>query len=497
MEGYLQAVIYFGLAIILGGYIGLSRHSKKGLLKIPFGLLVFFFLLMGLVPIFKYAHIEETSSSLRVAASIVLWMAIARIAVYLVVDYILRQKRGVLIPTITRDFGLAIIYFIIAMIVIKHRTNVNLGALLTTSAILTAVIGFAMQDTLGNLFSGLALQMEHPYQIGDWIGFEGIVGKVEGITWKSTKILTRTEELIFVPNNTIAKSTLTNFSRPTPRHIVHIEVGISYNEPPHKARQAILEVLADHPNVLHRPEPSVRVVKYNDFSVDYKIFFATEDVEAEEKTKAEILNNLWYKFRRKGIKIPYPIRDLYHFSPGAMKEEEKKRLLLQEEDILKDLGRIEIFGSLSNEALKQLAEKTKVLHFAGGEKIVRQNDKPGPMYILKNGLCSVTILRGDGIETEIATLCEGQFFGEMSVLTGAPRTASIKAISDASCYEIEKELLSDIFKTYPDTMEKIAHCLMQRKEELNLHISTTSAQTQSKKDNENQLLAKIKTFFGL
>lgn len=494
---YLSIVIYVFLAVLFGFYLALSRRPKSRAPKVPLGLLFVFFVIKALVPLFNRFGLYSAASSLDVASAVILWMFVVRAIVYLVVDYFIRQKKGVLIPSITRDFGLAVAYTIIAMIVLKHRTDVNLGSLLTTSAILTAVIGFAMQDTLGNLFSGLALQLEHPYQIGDWIGFNEIEGKVVGITWKSTKILTRTEELVFVPNNTIAKSTLKNFSRPSKKHITFLEVGTSYNDPPHRVRKAVKETILNHPKVLKDHEPMVFVTKYNDFSIDYKAFFATDDFASEGRTRFEIMNDLWYKFRRDNIRIPYPIQEEWQVIPSDIKEEEKNRRLLQEEDIFNMLREQDLFRSLASDTVRELARRVLTLDFADGEAIVRQGDPAGPMYIINEGECKVLVSHGADGPAEVAVLRKGDAFGEMSVLTGEPRTATVRANGFVSCYEISKDDMKDIFRADPSVMERMGQMLAKRTAELAGHKDRAEEAVKSAAEKQNQLVSRIRSFFGL
>lgn len=494
---YMQVASYFIAVILLASYSSLSHREKSKLPRIPVGLFILFFLFKTMIPVFNYVGLYSNAQTFNIAAVIALWMAIVRAGTYIVIDWFLRAKREMNIPTITRDFALAICYIIIAMIVLKNKTNINLGSLLTTSAILTAVIGFAMQDTLGNLFSGLALQMEHPYQIGDWIGFEGIEGRVVGITWKSTKILTRAEEMVFVPNNTIAKSRLTNFSRPSPRHISSIEIGASYNDPPHKVRKAVIEVIKNHPAILKSFEPAVRVIKYDSFSINYRAVFAVDDFANEGKIKCDILNDIWYKFRRHGIKIPYPMQEQMDISVIEQREMKRLSRAKDEAEIEDTISKIDLFSKLGAEVRKDLTGRIAVLEYAEGEAIVHQGGPPGPMFIIKEGECAVLASGEAGGSVEVARLKAMQFFGEMSVLTGQPRTATVKATKDTTCYEVEKEDLIAIFSNNTEALSKVSEVLTERQIALEKHKTKLSADAITKAEQEKQLVNKIKSFLGL
>lgn len=494
---YMQIMIFIILAFLLISYRVLSQMSKGKIPKIPLGLFILYVLINIAAPIFEYTKIYNVSTSLSIGGTIVLWMAVIRLLMFFIVDYFIRHKKGIVIPSITRDFALAILYVAVAMIVLKHKTDVNLGSLLTTSAILTAVIGFAMQDTLGNLFSGLALQIEHPYQIGDWIGFEGMVGKVVGITWKSTKMVTGADEMILVPNNTIAKSTLKNFSRPTARHTASIEIGASYDTPPHKVKQALLTIMKDNPKIIIGSPPDIRITKYDNFSINYKAIFATDDFSTEEKTKAELLNAIWYKFKREGIKIPYPVQEQIEMKPENLARLEAKDKITAKTDILEILSQVEMFSTLSQEARADLAGRISVLEFAAGETVVGQGDPSGPMYIIKEGQCSVLVSHQGGATTEVAKLGAGQFFGEMSVLTGAPRTATVKAVSELICYEIDKGDMKTLFSEYPDALASVGSILEKRQAELAEHKAKAQESSKEIEQQKGRLIFKIKAFLGL
>jgi small-conductance mechanosensitive channel/CRP-like cAMP-binding protein len=494
---YIQIVVFISIAFLCAFYRFIAKREKSKLLKIPLGLIILYAILKALIPVFSVANLPNVASMLSVAAMIVIWMAIIRIVVFFIVDYFIRQKRGVAFPTITRDFALGILYIVAAMIVVKQQTDINLGSLLTTSAILSVVVGFALQDTLGNLFSGLALQMEHPYQIGDWIGFEGLEGKVEGITWKSTKILTRSEEMIFVPNNTIAKSTLINYSRPTNKHVTFIEIGASYDDPPHKVKNAVIGVIKNHPKVLANHPPLVIVTKYDNFSINYKAFFATEDFATEGRTKAEILNDLWYKFRREGIKIPYPMQEQMDISPAELNETAKQKRIKEELKIGEIFGKIDLFEALPAGILKDLTSRIAILEFSSGEAIVRQGDVPGPMYVIKEGECSIQVSHDGAEPIELAKLGPMQFFGEMSVLTGAPRTATVKALANTICYEIEKEDLKTIFSDNPLMLARISEVLVLRQAALSKHKAKMEDDAALRAKQQGELMSKIKAFFGI
>ena len=173
---------------------------------------------------------------LDVASAIFLYWAGIRILFMLTVGLWYRWRRRTVVPKITRDRILFAAYAVTVLVVLRTRGGVNLVGLITTSAVLTAVIGLAAQNFLGNLFSGLSIQVEQPFRIGDWIEYGSYQGKVVHIGWEAAHIKTFDDELIIIPNLDLAKSVIKNHSRPTIRHAMKIEVGVEYGAAPGRVR---------------------------------------------------------------------------------------------------------------------------------------------------------------------------------------------------------------------------------------------------------------------
>jgi small-conductance mechanosensitive channel len=171
------------------------------------------------------------------------------------------------------------------------------------------IVGNATQDTLGNLISGLALNTERPFQIGDWVTVGSHTGVVVDTTWRATRLRTKADDYIVIPNSSIAREPIVNFSRPTRNHGCYQAIGVSYDTPPNKVRQVVLNVLAECPEVCAEPAPSVFLTGYGDFSVNFTIKFFIADFPRQDPIQSGIMDRLWYAFRREGISIPYPIQD--------------------------------------------------------------------------------------------------------------------------------------------------------------------------------------------
>jgi len=499
MDGALQEIFQFihsyathplvlaGLVLLLILYQTAARKSRA-LPQIPVGLIIIYLILEIVDVLLRPYEIGKWSKYMDVATTIALYCVVARFLVAAIMEVWLKKMRKAPLPSITRDFVLAVAIIVIVLWVLRSVGGINLASLLTTSAILTAVIGLALQDTLGSFFAGISLQIERPYQIGDWIACKGYEGKVVGINWRTTRIMTRLSEMIYIPNNEITKDVIKNYSQPDTDHIVIIEVGVEYGAPPNKVKKVILDVLKTHPNIVQEFNSTVRLVKFNDFSVDYYIITKLNDLSREPLIMSEVLNQLWYALRRNGIRIPFPIRDVNMRQVDVEKEQADQLAWIQ-----KSIRRIPILKSLSDENVQQLAQGVLVEQYAVGEEIVHQGVEGDSMYLIQSGLCDVIVEKTGSHSQRVASLGSGDFFGEMSLLTGEKRTATVRAREDSVVISIGKDAFKEIIISRPEISEGLAAALAKRQAEL----KEATKEVRVVEANTKTFLTRIKSVFGL
>lgn len=475
------------LAVLLVIYQGAAKRSRA-LPNIPLGIVILYLVLEILVVSLKPFELGKWQKYLDIATTVVLYMVVVRYIVALIMEVWLVRLRKKVLPTITRDFVLAVSFIVIVLWVLRTVGGINLASLLTTSAILTAVIGLALQDTLGSFFAGLSLQIERPYQIGDWIACKGFEGKVVGINWRTTRILTRFGEKVYIPNNEITKDVIKNFSQPDTTHIEKLEFGVEYGARPNKVREVALAALKMHPNVVKDYRSTVRLVEFGDFSVKYAIYTKIDDLQRRYIVLAEIMNQIWYSLKRAGIRIPFPIRDVNMRQVDV--EKEKKEQLAWIEHNLK---RIPILKSLGSNELKELAVGVRVEHYDNGEQVVKQGDAGDTMYLIQQGGCDVVVEKPGAYTQKVATLAAGNYFGEMSLLTGENRTATVIAKGDALLIAISREAFQNIIVSLPEISEGLAKALAERQAELDQIKRDAPAVAATTKT----LLGRIKKVFHL
>ena len=483
--------LMIGAVLLLFIYMLLAKRSRF-LPFLPFGFLIVYFAIRAIFQFVGHLPIiSEYDKWIGVASSVILSWAVIRLTFALLIELPLKYWKEIEIPHITRDFILLICYAILFFVVLRARGDVNLAGLITTSAALTVVIGLAAQTTLGNFFSGLVLQMEHPFSIGDWITYGSHTGRVIGITWKSTRIKTRDDILIYLPNNELSNGILVNYSKPDHRIVCRLNIGLEYGAPPNKVSQVILDVVKQHPKVLKNPRPQVRLMSFDDSSINYQIRFWYENYIHDPQIKADINNQLWYALRRHDINIPFPIRDTQHAHiERRYKLQERKQLSLQISEMLEN---VPLFVALPSEDRQKVAEQATIQEYGAGELIVHQDAPGDSLYIILDGACEV-LLGDEGQKLKkMATFNKGDFFGEMSLLTGEVRSATVKALEYATVIRVDKELFSTILASNPDIIEQLGEAMAQRQQDL----SNEANKIQNKSTVQRKLISRMKDFFGL
>src|SRR5205085_4877987 len=185
------------------------------------------------------------------------------------------------------------------------------------TAVSAVVLGLALQDTLGNFFAGLAIQIEKPFRVGHWVSIRGTDGVVSEITWRATKMRTKAGNFVVVPNSLLSRDTIVNYSEPAVETRLELEVGVTYDVPPNRVKATILAAIQDEPLISHTVAPEVLLVNFGESSITYRIRVWISDFAADERLKDHIRSAVYYAFHRSGIVIPYPMRTVIMKEPAA------------------------------------------------------------------------------------------------------------------------------------------------------------------------------------
>lgn len=414
----------------------------------------------------------------------------------LVLD-VLPVGRGGPPPAILRDIVAAVVGGLILVVLLRASFGIDVAALVATSAALSIVIGLALQETLSNLFAGLALMIERPFEPGDWVRIGPHIGSVKEVSWRAVKIqLLRQEDYLIIPNSVIARTEVVNISQPTPIHGHSVEIGVVYGEPPNRVRGVLLEAAVEVPDVLRQPPPAVELIRFDNFSVVYRLTVWIKDFAHLREIEGEVLAHVWYAFRRHDIKIPFPVSDVYWRDAQQVGADAERR---ERSRVTALLGNVDFLEALTREQRERLASDARVVPYQKGLAVVRQGETGDSLFVIVSGHVEVFGQHEDrGPERSLARLGPGSYFGEMSFLTGAPRSATIRALEDTELLVLTREALRPVLLADPAVAERLSHTLARRRAERDDVLQRMSVErASSEREEEGTLLRSIRRFFGL
>lgn len=442
----------------------------------------------------------STANVLREVGAIGAGIAIIRLWGLLIFRFIL-PRAYITPPRIAEDISVIVAYAAWGLVRLRFA-GLDLGSIVATSAMITAVVAFAMQDTLGNILGGLALQLDNSIEIGDWIKVDDVTGRVVDIRWRSTLVETRNWETVVFPNSQLMKNKFLVLGRRMDQPVQWrrwIWFNVNLNIPPTKVSGTTEDAIAkaNLQNVATTPAPSCVLMEMDKGCARYALRYWLTNLAADDPTDAMVRWHIYAALERAGIKLV-----LEEHSMHLIKENEKFEELAQHHELerrIKTLHRVELFSQLSDKELKHLASHLKYAPFAQGDVISKQGAIAHWLYIIINGDAEVSVEAADGKSHTLNVLSRGNVFGEMGMMTGAPRTANVIAKTDVECYRLDKAGFEDIMQARPAIAEEVTHILVSRRAELDRvlqeageHIKPKEAHVQ-----HTEILATIKGFFGL
>ncbi len=419
-----------------------------------------------------------------------------RSLVFLAVDVVFGRKTHRTAPRIFRDLTQAVVYVIVVLLTLR-AIGVEPGSLLTTSALLTAVIGLSLQDTLGNMVSGLALQMQRPFKVGDWIQFEHElrqIGQVTEVNWRATTLMTSDLVEVIVPNATLARSAIRNYSQPSPISRRTVSVQGPYGVATHRVQEAIARGLVGTPGVLADPPPWVQTRAFADSGIEYTVYFFIDDFPSRERTDGQVRDRIWYAMQRANVGIPFPIRTVHlHQVSEETSQRDHERELERRDRIV---SCVDFLGVLPPAVHRQLASRSEVRRFAPGEVVVAQGEPGCELFIIDTGDVTIELAR-EGRQLTVAKLGSGRFFGEMGLMTGEPRAATVRATTSCALLVIGKDAFHGAIAGIPEVLEKMSDLLAERQAELEAAASERRPSIEPMQERSKRLISQIKSFFEL
>lgn len=428
----------------------------------------------------------------EIVAKVSLALAGVRTGWIVVVEWALNDGSALGISRISRDLVQAAL-FLIASIAAAREAGADARALATTGGLVTAGLTFSLQQTLGDLVAGLLLQAEAPFKVDDWIAYDenpAHIGRVVEINWRATKIITDDLVILAVPNSALSKATIVNFHEPSPPARRTVRVTVSYDTPPEQMFAVAVDAARQVEGVISEPGPNCIVEEFADSGVTYALRFFIRDQPARVRIESGVRTRLWYALKRAGIEIVFPrtdvsLRDAKTESDATMARERVAR-----EEMF---THVEFFRVLPRDERVKLAERARTILFATGETVVRQGDTGTEMYLLAHGELGVFT---DGGKKEIARVPVGGFFGEMALLTGEPRSATVRAVKPCTVHVIDKPVMQSLFDAHPQMLGVVSEAVAARQDEIARSRGEQLGSSADITSRHRGLMTRMKLFFG-
>ncbi len=483
------------VAALLAVLLRVFRPGLRRELRVTWVLLLLTVLAQGGTALAESQTLASLAAILGGAATVIAVLALIQLAV-LIVFHVLLPTFGVVAPRIVEDLtvtGLSLAWGLVWL----SLSGVDPTQLFTTSAIITAVLAFAMQDTLGNVLGGVALQLDNSLKVGEWVRIDEISGRVVDVRWRYTAIETRNRETIVVPNSWLMKNRFGVLRRRLDEPLVWRRT-LSFSVETSAAPTAVIRALqqgvtdAQIEHVASEPPPNAILVDTGAGCFRYALRYWLKDPQFDDPTDSLVRIHALAALTRAGISLGVPQEERLMVKENDSWRQANERRELDRR--LQAVQRTSLFAKLPAQEQMTLAEHLVHAPFVRGDTLTRQGAVAHWLYLIVQGEAEV-LVDNAGARTRIATLHDGDFFGEMGMLTGEPRTATVVATSDVDCYRLDKVGFAKVLMARPNMAEEISAVLEQRRQEIDIRVK--QATQSSPRSYSEDLLTRIKSFFGV
>jgi len=478
----------FAAVVAIALFLVTAPRERRGLARGPALLLGLALLPLAAAMLFpeEAAAGEAAALASRLFSLASLFQAIVLLTLVSVWERLVRPPSTILLDVL-RWFAAAA-----AVAIILGEAGVEPGTLFAGSAVVTAAVGFALRDTLGNVFSGLALQSERPFEIGDWIQYDdnsAHIGRVVEVNWRATRVITLDEAFVVIPNGQLGLASIRNFSKPDPWSRRSLFVTTPYAVSPQRVQEIILEAIRGSFGVLDHPSPSVVTNAFTDRGVEHWVRLFTTEFDKRDRVDGMARDRIWFALARHGIEIPVATQQV-RLSRLPTPESESPDAAADRRDAI--LRRVGLLTLLDETSRRRLAASAREQTFAAGEPIIRQGAPGSSLFVIEEGRVAVRVDGDTRPATHLAELGPGEFFGEMSLLTGEPRSATVTALVETRLLTIDKEIFRPCLEAEPRLAEALERFLVDRKATQPIAISSDPSPLR-----ERDLLRRIREFFAI
>ncbi len=430
---------------------------------------------------------SEIDRLFKLLSAVALALAVAQTAFVLVADFVLgRNGKRPLRPMIR--YSLLGVTFLVASLIGLRAGGVTTFGVLASGAVVVGGIGAAVAEVLRQVGAGVLVQYARPFEVGDIVHVQSFErrGRVLATSWRTTTLRSNDGVDHLVPNNEFVTKTVTNYGHGERSFRRDVDFDATYDAPPELVKQAVLEAIRDVEGIEPEPASMVIVSAFRDSGVAYQFRYWTRRGEDFELVDADVRARLWYAFARSGLAFPFPTRTL-HLAPtrDAVVDQDARVRMLQ---------KCELFAPLSEEAVADIALHGHEHLYAAGEVIVRAGDPGRSMHVILDGEAIVTSADD---RRELFRLGAGQFFGEMSLVTGAARTATVLTAGATRTFVLDEPSFRATLSRHPEVAEALSDILATRQTELAAKLEARSPDDDRRKETRSVMLERLKSLFGL
>jgi small-conductance mechanosensitive channel/CRP-like cAMP-binding protein len=501
-------LIFAGLAlavVVVAGLLRLAPRAPRRRLRRSVILLGFYAAVLVLGSALSWTAAPGLVAGLRVAASVLQLLLLINLLAIAIFDLLLRALR-VDYPDILHDVMVGAAY-VVALGVLMHRAGVNLTGIVATSAVVTAVIGLSLQATLGNVVGGISLQLDDSINEGDWIELDNKTqGEVKKIRWRHTVIETRDWDTLVIPNGQLMTQSIRILGKrsgePVQRRM-WVYFNVDFRFAPAEVIRVVEDALQGAPldGVARSPKPHCLCHDMARDNSDSVCYYAARywltDFSRNDSTNSLVRQRIYAALKRAQIPLAIPAKTIFVSQDDTEHRDRKRAREL--ESHMAALAAIDLFANLSEDEQRTLAASARLAPFSPHEVITRQGATAHWLYVLLKGKAAVRVSAPDGEERQVAVLEAPNFFGEMALMTGQPREATVIAQGEVECLRVDRKDLEGIIQSRPEIASEISSVLATRRVELAVAREglDSNAKSQRLSSEQNRILHSIRDFFGL
>ncbi|KPL88918.1 mechanosensitive ion channel family protein [Herpetosiphon geysericola] len=433
--------------------------------------------LVGLWSDQQLEHWPLLTKILQTIVTVSIIAVVLHIGDQLLVRRLAANGRPNAIPRLMRDIARGFVLLMTLLICIGHFFQVQIGTVLLSSTVFTAVVGLALQDLLKNVIAGIALQMERPFMPGDWIFIDAQTGygRVLEMSWRAIRVKPRDGQVVVIPNTIIAQQQIINMSATGLPVAMRVAVTVDCVHPPMMVRELLKEAVLSSRGVVAQPEPFVFVRNYTAFSTTYEVKCWISNYDDFPQLQGDALSRIWYVFQRQGI----------HFASNEMvltrpeQASRQRRLDYTPEQIFERLRRIKLLDGLHEQELRFLSENVEIRLFERGEILAHQGRHEHILYAITRGKVRVEVAHDDQPPLVVSHLGAGDVFGERGMLMDEPRSASVIAEEDTRTIVIERHDLAPLYAKNPSLAERLGVMVAERQQATHNYLEQQRSVNQS------------------